>query len=274
MKKFFVAFCVAVCALFTMPASAGVSWNTQASQCAAEAPYGFPTDKVSHGTFICHTAYALKHDNDAKIPVWVSYTLTPAHAEGCVARQDSFIPDPMLPVGQRAELKDYTNSGYDKGHLANNADMAWDLNVDKESFLLSNMAPQIHPFNAGIWEELETNVRGWAFNRQHTMLVYAGPIYNSSDKTIGHNKVVVPHAFYKIVVDVNTKETMAYIFPHQAISIKNDMTPYLVSVSGVEKATGITFPVPVDKGLVAKSVWSDDIAKFTADKKAVCAKSK
>lgn len=270
MKKFLAALAFCFASLMSIPAHAGVSWTSQCSVASVEAPFGLPTDKVTNGSTLCHKAYVLKHDNAAKIPVWVAYTLTPKHAEGCVPRQDTFIPDPMLPVGQRAELKDYTNSGYDKGHLANNADMAWDLDVDKESFLLSNMAPQVHPFNAGVWEELETNVRGWAFNRQHTMLVYTGPIYNGQDKTIGTNKVVVPHAFYKIVVDTNTNESMAYIFPHQPLSMKADMTPYLVSVQDVQKATGVVFPVPGDKTVKAKAVWPDDIAKFTADKKKIC----
>jgi endonuclease G len=271
MKKFLAALVIAVSTLVSAPASYAAS--TPCAIASVEAPLGLPTDKVV-GTQLCHKAYVLKHDDVAKIPVWVAYTLTPKHSEGCVPRQDSFIPDPLLPVGKRAELKDYTNSGYDKGHLANNADMAWDLNVDKESFLLSNMAPQIHPFNAGIWEELETNVRGWAFNRQHTMQVYTGPIYGPQDKTIGPNKVVVPHAFYKIVIDTATKEEMDFEFPHQALSIKNDMTPYLVPESKIEKDTGITFPVPGNKAVAAKSVWPDDIAKFTADKKAVCAATK
>jgi endonuclease G len=245
----------------------------QTSSIAVEAPFGLPTDNVD-GTIVAHKAFVLKHDNAAKIPVWVAYTLTPQHTEGLVARQDSFKADALLHEGQRAELNDYRNSGYDKGHLANNADMAWELDVDQDSFLLSNMAPQLHAFNAGIWEELEENVRGWAFNRQHTMLVYDGPIYNKQDKTIGADHVVVPHSFYKIVVDEVTKESMTFVFPHQAISIKADMTPYLVSVDAVEKATGVSFPVPGSKTVVAKVVWPDDLSKFKADKSAKKAAAK
>jgi endonuclease G len=238
------------------------------STISVEAPYGLPTDNVVDGEIVAHKAFVLKHDNNAKIPVWVAYTLTPQHSEGTIGRQNDFKHDTLIPIGERAELNDYRNSGYDKGHLANNADMAWELDVDQDSFLLSNMAPQLHAFNAGIWEELEENVRGWAFNRQHTMLVYDGPIYNKSDKTIGDDHVVVPHAFYKIVVDTQTNEVMAFIFPHQAISIKADMTPYLVSVYDVEKATGVTFPIPASKKSVASSVWPDDLSKFNSDRNA------
>lgn len=258
---------------FVEPAVSATKEVGQTSSISVEAPFGLPTDNVD-GTIVAHKAFVLKHDNAAKIPVWVAYTLTPQHSEGLVARQDSFKADTLLQVGERAELNDYRNSGYDKGHLANNADMAWELDVDQDSFLLSNMAPQLHAFNAGIWEELEENVRGWAFNRQHTMLVYDGPIYNSQDKTIGNDHVVVPHAFYKIVVDDTTNESMAFEFPHKAISIKDDMTPYLVPVSKIEKDTGVTFPVPGNKTVAAKSVWPDDLSKFKADKAAKKAASK
>ncbi len=253
---------------FTESSVADVKEVGDLTTISVEAPFGLPTDNVTDGEIVAHKAFVLKHDNDAKIPVWVAYTLTPQHSEGTIGRQNDFKHDVLIPVGERAELNDYRNSGYDKGHLANNADMAWELDVDQDSFLLSNMAPQLHAFNAGIWEELEENVRGWAFNRQHTILVYDGPIYNKQDKTIGDDKVVVPHAFYKIVVDTKTDETMAFIFPHKAISIKDDMTPYLVSVADVEKATGVTFPIPSDKKRIAGSVWPDDLSKFNADRNA------
>lgn len=247
--------------------TAAVTEVGQTSSISVEAPLGLPTDSVD-GTVVAHKAFVLKHDNAAKIPVWVAYTLTPGHSEGTVARQNDFKSDKLLQEGQRAELNDYRNSGYDKGHLASNADMAWELDVDQDSFLLSNMAPQLHAFNAGIWEELEENVRGWAFNRQHTILVYDGPIYDKSDKTIGEDHVVVPHAFYKIVIDTVSKETMAFIFPHKAISIKDDLKPYLVSVDDVEKATGVAFPVLGSEKTVANAVWPDDLTKFHADRDA------
>lgn len=273
MKKFLFGLLIAAGVLGFVETAAAFKEVGQTSSIAVEAPYGLPTDNVD-GEVVAHKAFVLKHDNAAKIPVWVAYTLTPQHSEGLVARQDSFKADTLIPVGERAELNDYRNSGYDKGHLANNADMAWELDVDQDSFLLSNMAPQLHAFNAGIWEELEENVRGWAFNRQHTMLVYDGPIYDKSDKTIGKNKVVVPHAFYKIVVDVDTKESMAFIFPHKAISIKDDLKPYLVSIDEVERVTGVEFPTLGSEKTAAEAVWPNDLAKYKADKARLKAASK
>ena len=51
---------------------------------------------------------------------------------------------------------DYTNSGYDKGHLANCNDLTFSLEVMSSTFYITNIAPQLHSFNAGKWYELES----------------------------------------------------------------------------------------------------------------------
>ena len=68
-----------------------------------------------------------------------------------------------------------------------------------QAFLLSNMTPQIHAFNAGIWEALEDKIRDWV-KQYSAIYVVAGPIFNSKADTrfIG-NGVAIPDAFFKAV---------------------------------------------------------------------------
>ena len=69
---------------------AALAWdqkpNKPIAACAEQLPYGVPASNRPNTLLKCNTAYALQHDNAAKIPAWVAYTLTPAHAIGCVAR--------------------------------------------------------------------------------------------------------------------------------------------------------------------------------------------
>ena len=219
----------------------------------------------------CNTAYLLQHDNTAKIPAWVAYTLTPTNAIGCVVRTNAFATDKTLPEGGRSESSDYAGSGFDQGHLAPDGDMSWDLQVEYESFLMSNMSPQYPNFNRGIWKSLETNVRAWTFGMNHSFTVYTGNIYGPNSKTIGENKVVVPEKLFKIVIDNETKTVLSFIIPNverQPV----DLQPHLTSVLEVEKETGITFPVPngTDKSAVAKTIWPADYKKLTDSKRQAC----
>jgi endonuclease G len=51
----------------------------------------------------------------------------------------------------RAQIKDYKNSGFDRGHLAAAADFKDKISY-KESFLLTNVSPQVGKgFNRDYW---------------------------------------------------------------------------------------------------------------------------
>jgi len=266
---------VLAAAVFLTPLAA-FAWDQKPNQpvaaCAAQVPYGAPTLTKPNTVVECHTAYILQHDNAAKIPAWVAYTLTPQHAIGCVARSNAFVADAILPKGQRSELNDYAKSGFDQGHLANDAEMSWDQQVEYESFLMSNMSPQYPALNRGIWKLLESYVRAWSYGNNTSYTVYAGDIYTASSKTIGDDKVVVPDALYKIVINDTTKEVQAYRFANITANQGNDLTPMLTTVAALEKETGITFPVPpgTDKNKKAAAPWPVDLKKTADAKKAQC----
>ena len=143
--------------------------------------------------------------------------------------------------------------------------------VELESFLMSNMTPQLPGLNRGIWKLLETATGAWTFTRQHTLLVYAGPIYSPKDPTIGADKVIVPHAFYKIVTDTQTGESLAFIFPHRE-DLGNDLTRVQSTIAEVEKATGLVFDLPDNKNL-RRPLWPTDYKSVAANKKSVCGKN-
>jgi endonuclease G, mitochondrial len=193
------------------------------------------------GDLLCRKGYLLSHDPARKTPVWVVEHLTRGKAKGTVKRSNDFQADADLDPGKRAELADYRGSGYDRGHMAPAADMAWDDQAMSESFYLSNMVPQAGVgMNRGIWAELEKKVRDWALERGE-LYVYSGPIYDGSEaKTIGSNHVAVPGFLFKVVLDPKLKEAIAVIMPNRKLRTE-DMQNYLVSVREVEKQTGLHF---------------------------------
>lgn len=82
-------------------------------------------------------------------PAWVIYHMTYEEAITKTAkRDDNFREDPEVPTGS-ATLADYRGSGYDRGHLASAADMAFSIRTMDDSFYMSNMSPQQPAFNRG-----------------------------------------------------------------------------------------------------------------------------
>ena len=249
------------------------AWQQRAPQpieaCKVHAPYGFPT---SAGTVqpICREAYLVGYDASAKLPRFVTYTLLPQNALGCFPRTNAFVADQSVSGGARPD--DYASTGYDKGHMAPDGDLSWTQQVEFESFLMTNMSPQAGSLNRGIWKLLETSVRGWAVQRNQSYTIYVGGIYDNTDKRIGKG-VVVPHAFYKIVVNNNTKEVAGWRFPHITPypNLGNDLTKFRMSVNDIQKASGVKFSFPSGaKELAPSKEWSVDFGALTKAKRAKC----
>ena len=271
MKKFFI--CISVLLLLLVisghtSAAAAQSWPM--SQCQQLVPYGLPRDTHAHVVQICRHAYVLETDTVSKIPVWVAYTLIPSHTTGCIARSNSFVADETLPVGQRAELHDYAHNGYDMGHQADAADMSWDATAERESFILTNAAPQTPELNRGSWKVLETAVRAWA-HAGHAITIYVGSIYSASDAAIGADHVTVPHAFYKIVVDNYTHRSLAFVMQNLKTDQGNDLGKFQTTVSDIERQTGVVFNVPDNKA-AKNTIWPYDITRLATDRRAACAR--
>jgi endonuclease G len=192
--------------------------------------------------------YVLAQDARLKIPLWVQYELCREEIEGLAEREDKFRADTSIPFGARAELSDYRGSGFDRGHMAPAGDMHRSDKVMAESFLLSNMTPQLPSLNRGIWQELESDIRSWAARRIRLTII-TGPIFTPvgdslvSYLVIGRNHVAVPNAFYKIVVDNTQPESpyiLSFIIPNKNMG-EHNYSEFLVTVDSVEALTGVDF---------------------------------
>lgn len=189
---------------------------------------------------IRHTAFTLCYCEKEEQAKWVAYRLT---AEMCSgkgeARSDNFREDPDVRT-HSAVPDDYKKSGYDRGHLCPAGDMAWSRLAMSESFLMSNMSPQLPAFNRGIWKNLESEVRRWAIDNKEIYVVTAG-VPEEGLPVIGANKVAVPRYYYKVILDVHPPEYKAigFILPNAAG--RDPLSAYAVTIDSVERLTGIDF---------------------------------
>lgn len=215
---------------------------------------------------ITHKGYTVSYNYDWKIPNWVAYELTDLEVQGEVPRYDRFKPDPMVPQGATATTNDYKHSGYDRGHMAPAADMKWDEQVMKESFYLSNICPQNPNLNGGVWKDLEEQVRDLA-SQKGKIFVVCGPIVNDMSNTIGENKVVVPQAFYKVLLQEENGEIHTIGFVYENVSGRKPMSTYAMTIDEVENLTNIDFFPSLPNKIENKVEAEVDFSQWTISNK-------
>ena len=211
---------------------------------------------------IVHKGYTVSYNADWKIPNWVAYELTDVEVSGEEPRAKKFVPDPMVPKYESATTDDYKNSGWDRGHMAPAADMKWHPQAMKESFYLSNVCPQNRNLNGGVWKDLEEQVRDLAAQKG-SIYVVCGPIVSDDYQTIGANKVVVPSAFFKVLLQEENGKIYTIGFVYENVAGRRPMSTYAMTVDEVEELTGIDFfPSLPDK--IEKRVEAEvDFTKWT-----------
>ncbi|WP_104735651.1 DNA/RNA non-specific endonuclease [Hanstruepera ponticola] len=191
------------------------------------------------GQIVHHKGYSLSYSEPHEQAEWVAYELKKEHLSNSNFKRPYFEIDKAVKTGA-ASWRNYKNSGFDRGHLCPAGDRKYSKQAHDETFLTSNISPQKHEFNSGVWNTLEQKVRYWA-NRYDGVFVVTGGVLKGNLKTIGNEDVSVPNQFYKVVLDYNSgnPKVLAFIMPH-----KNSDKPlyeFVVSVDEVEALTGIDF---------------------------------
>lgn len=201
------------------------------------------------GDLVKHTYYTLSYSEKHEQAEWVAYHLKPAYLIKNTERKDNFKSDPLVKTGS-AQLSDYRNSGYDRGHLLPSADMAFSEQANSETFYLSNMSPQEASFNRGVWKKLEEQVRDYVMERGE-LYIMTGPVLSDSLKEIGSNGVDVPDYYYKIVADIDssTIKTIAYLLKNEKSDL--ELERFIVSIDSIETMTHIDFFVDFPDSLEA-----------------------
>ena len=118
--------------------------------------------------------FALSYNRDKGRPNWVSWHLAPEWY-GSLTRVDTFRADPQVPSDwYRVQSFDFSGSGFDRGHLAPNADRDSETPIVQATFLMSNMVAQSPDNNQGPWASLENDLRAIA-GQGHELYIVAGP---------------------------------------------------------------------------------------------------
>ncbi len=209
---------------------------------------------------VAHTQFTLSYNEGHEQADWVAYELTKEEVEMDVSRCDCFATDNSILLGSAKE-SDYTSTGFDKGHLSPSEDNQNSAAVNKESFLMSNMSPQLPGFNRGIWADLESWVRDQAVAHD-TIYVVTGPVFINDLGTIGANGVTIPGYYYKVLLrfDRTTVKTIAFLLPQ--IGAVGQIKDYVVTVNSIETLTDIDFFPSLDSSVENKAESQYELNKW------------
>jgi len=213
--------------------------------------------------------YIVSYDTRNRTAHWVFEHLT----KESVRRNDEvdrtksyFNEDPSIHQYFRSSNSDYKYSGFDRGHLAAAGNHRLNQELCDETFLLSNIAPQVGAgFNRDKWEHLERYVRSTT-KIYKNVYVCTGPLYLPKrdpvdDKNyvkyqvIGTNNVAVPTHFFKVLVgelDNQQLEMEAYVLPNEVINDNVALATFQVPPDAVERAAGLLFFDKISRNKLAK----------------------
>jgi endonuclease G len=209
------------------------------------------------GRVLSNTGYVVGYSDALGNPVWVAYHLRDLDLKEAPPRPDGFQADSRTAA--RVEPVVYNRSGYDRGHMAPNHAIAayYGRQAQTETFLMSNVSPQKHELNAGLWKALEQRIASNYPGRFGEVWVLAGPVFGAHPAKL-HRLVAVPEAFFMIIVDESDGRVRAeaFLLPQDPVSMQLDA--YLTSIDEIERRSGLDFfnllPDDAQTALEAKRV--------------------
>jgi len=211
---------------------------------------------------IVHDAYTLSYAESYEQAEWVAYELKKEEISRSNFKRPFFIEDNLVKTGS-ADWRNYKRSGYDKGHLCPAGDRRYSKQAFDETFLTSNISPQQHDFNEGVWNRLEQKVRYWAV-KYDGIYVVTGGVLEKGLKTIGNEQVAVPNYFYKVILDVTNNRNFKMIgFLVPAVDSDAPLYEFVVSVDEIEKRTGIDFYPKLDDAIETQLEKNSDYKSWS-----------
>jgi len=231
---------------------------------ANNSEFGFPSPASPmnlNDMLIARPQYTLAYNVSRGTPNWVSYELDSRQIVSGQDRCNCFTADPLLPANKQILTSDYTNGGFDRGHMTRSADRTT-ANVDNAStFYLTNIVPQQGDLNQGVWAQFENALGDSATKGGRAVYIITGPIYSPTHPLVflkNEGKVAVPDSTWKVALigprtggvpftvgaikswdDLAGITVLTVNMPNIA-GVRNDpWQKYLTTVDRVEQSTGL-----------------------------------
>ena len=192
-------------------------------------------------------AFMLGYSDLRGNPLWVTYHLHPIPADARhYARPKGFERD--WRAFDLIGADDYTDSGYDRGHMAPNYAISrlYGRAAQRQTFLMTNITPQRPNLNRKLWQRLEEVEIDVFAPRFKNLWVITGPVFDAHVERLHSSALVeIPDACYKIFAAPGAGPDggpllLAFIVP-QEVKGNEPLDQFVTSVDAVEARTGLDF---------------------------------
>ncbi|KAG5185569.1 hypothetical protein JKP88DRAFT_207738 [Tribonema minus] len=234
--------------------------------------FGLP---AAQDPLLSYTEHVVKWDSRTRTPRFVVERVSSTSIAGQAARKEQFKEETTLEPRFRNRLRDFKGTGLDRGHLAAAANHKDDQGAMDDTFVMSNVAPQLPAFNRGYWQQLERFVRGLA-PQFDNVYVITGPLYLPTAQRSNRDSgallmeymvigtppamVHVPNYYFKVVIGCRKQAgrdvvaVAAFVLPNQAIEPTTNLRQFLVPLGALEAAAGLKF-MPHAQQVFTDAAW-------------------
>lgn len=216
--------------------------------------YGFPGPVHDLST---QSEFVSCYDRAKRNPYWILEHITRdliRRAQDVDRKRLVFKEDERVPMAFRNRLRDFFRLGYDRGHHAPAADAKFSQTAMDETFLLTNISPQVGDgFNRDYWAHFEDFARRLT-GRYDSVRIMTGPLYlpekGPDDKwrvlyeVIGlPPNIAVPTHFFKLIVgELDGSPDLAvgaFVLPNKPIDNAVPLESFQVPVEALERSLGL-----------------------------------
>lgn len=243
---------------------------------------GGTSEVITHVVGNKEVNYSIEWDHQLRAQRWTCYELNKRNFQTNGNNRNSLWPngdpwsyDPDAPMAEQQatfnELSKSTYPGttdiYSKGHICPSGDRLYTKDANEQTYFMTNIMPMVNSFNAGIWNKLETKVRGWVGNATSrvwnnnfdALYVCKGGTIDRADQILGYTVAsasvngettphpgnhIVPRYFFMALLGKkdNQYKALGFWVEHLNEDHSGDMPGnYVVNIDELERLTGIDF---------------------------------
>jgi endonuclease G, mitochondrial len=217
--------------------------NSTVAPISVHLPFGNPSDAGNdpNNRLVLREQFAASWNAGKRTANWVAWKLVTSDIGN--TKRSEFYADTEIPT---PEPRDYTRSGYDRGHLCPSKDRSDSPTNNSAVFTMLNIIPQTGDNNRGPWEKMEEFERSLAL-AEREVYIFAG----GAGEVDSFKGVTVPAVTWKVIIALESgkkfpdgqerAQVFAAIMPNRDGMKQDRWQQYQVTVAEIERRTGYHF---------------------------------